>query len=330
MIARFLTIAAMTLAAAPAVAQMRTTELEAVQDQHQVDKTTQTEDVRFRDDGHDRMTVPVQLSGTGPYRFLVDTGAERTAISRDIAAKLKLASGQATVLHSIAGATSVATANVPSLKVTRKELSVADAPLLDPNYMGADGILGIDSLRSQRVQFNFSDDTLSIVPSASPELDRDPGTIVVRARRRNGRLVLTQATANGRHLNVVLDTGSQISVGNFAMRDQLFGKNRAKLMHEVVLESVTGEKIAGEYAIVHELEIGGVKLNDLAVVFADAHTFDKLDLGRKPALLLGMNAMRAFKRVSIDFGTRKLRVMLPEESALSVALARVALPSRRR
>ena len=49
-------------------------------------------------------------------------------------------------------------------------------------------------------------------------------------------------------------------------------------------------------------------LNNLAIVFTDAHTFKQLNLDASPALLLGMNAMRAFKKVSIDFANRKFRV----------------------
>jgi hypothetical protein len=34
-----------------------------------------------------------------------------------------------------------------------------------------------------------------------------------------------------------------------------------------------------------------------------------------------MNAMRAFKKVSIDFASRKLRVVVPEHSSLDLRLA---------
>ena len=67
-------------------AQTAVTKLEAVSAPSPIDKTTQTEDVKFETERYDRMTVPVIVSGTGPYRFLVDTGADRTAISTDIAA----------------------------------------------------------------------------------------------------------------------------------------------------------------------------------------------------------------------------------------------------
>jgi hypothetical protein len=70
-----------------------------------------------------------------------------------------------------------------------------------------------------------------------------------------------------------------------------------------------------------ELEIGGVELANLAVVFAPAHTFHQLKLDDKPALLLGMNAIRAFKKVSIDFANRRLRVIVPQTSELQTELA---------
>ena len=76
---------------------------------------------------------------------------------------------------------------------------------------------------------------------------------------------------------------------------------------------------------IRKLTIGGVGLANLAIVFTDAHTFKQLGLDKKPALLLGMNAIRAFKKVSIDFANRKFRVVVPEHSELDtqVASARV-------
>src|SRR6476661_608130 len=67
-----------------------------------VDDTTQAQDVQFANDATERMTVPVRVSGTGPFRFLVDTGADRTAISRQLATRLKMPAGQVAELHSIA------------------------------------------------------------------------------------------------------------------------------------------------------------------------------------------------------------------------------------
>src|SRR4051812_37263384 len=246
MVRSYLAVSALALAMSASLsAQTRTTELKAVGGADAVDKTTQTEDVRFKTAVDDRMTVPVLLSGTGPFRFLVDTGADRTAISRQVASRLNLAAGSGASLHSVTGVSNVSTAKVPSLQLTRKALRIADAPVLESANMGADGILGTDSLASQRVVFDFAAQTMSIVPSSTPDFRDEPGTIVVEARRRNGRLVVTDAVADGRDLIVVLDTGSQVTIGNEALRLSLSKGSISAETHPVELMSVTGEKLAG-------------------------------------------------------------------------------------
>ena len=316
----FLAVAAL-VASAAVHAQTSTTKLDAVSGVPEIDKSTQTEDVRFKNDPENRMTVPVKLAGAGPYQFLVDTGADRTAVSRDIVSRLKLASAGGVQLHSISGVSSVGTARINDVQVTRTPEQSIDAAVLESSNMGADGILGVDLLRSQRVVFDFDKQTMSIVPAATPDFGNEPGTIVVRARRKNGRLVVTDAEANGERLTAVLDTGSQVSVGNQALRRRLLGNNLVDVDKSVELESVTGSKIIGDYMIVRQLTIGGINLTNLAIVFTDAHTFKQLGLERKPALLLGMNAIRAFKKVSIDFANRKFRVVLPERSELETRVA---------
>jgi predicted aspartyl protease len=317
------TFVAIALLSAPAtlLAQVPTTKLDAVSGIPKVDSKTQTEDVKFKTGRDDRMTVPVRVLGMGPFQFLVDTGADRTSISREVAGKLGLASGDSAAIHTVTGVSTVSTAVVPDLQLTRRSMKVVDAPLLDSINIGADGIIGVDALRSQSVLFDFQKDTLSIVPSATAKFDDEPDVIVVQAVRRNGRLVFTDAVANGHAVTVVIDTGAQISIGNEALRDELLGRGLVDPAQKVQLQSVTGDMITGDYMFVKDLEIGGLTLKDLAIVFADAHTFRELKLDGKPALLLGMNAIRAFKKVSIDFANHKFRVVLPEHSALDFRLA---------
>src|SRR5688572_31341436 len=117
------------------------------------------------------------------------------------------------ILHSVTGITPVRTANVPHLEVTRTRVRSIEAPLLDRAHMGADGILGVDSLRSQRVLFDFKAQMISIVPSAQRLERKEEGTIVVRGKLKRGHLIVTQAKANGVPMTVVLDTGSEMTMG---------------------------------------------------------------------------------------------------------------------
>lgn len=298
---------------ATAAGAQSVTRVDAAQGAAQVDATTQTTDAKLGRDGGDRMTVAVRVAGSGPFRFVVDTGADRTVVARELAERLRLPTGPGATLHSISGVDAIRTAQVDRLEYTARTVDDINAAVLEGSNIGADGILGTDSLRAQRVQFDFTNKTLSI--SAARRAPRDePGTIVVQARRQAGRLILTDALAEGRDVAVVVDTGSDLNIGNPAMEKMLRRKGELRALGTVELTSVTGAKIRGTYTLLRQLELGGVTLKDVAIVFADAHTFGQLKLADKPAMLLGMNAIRAFSKVSIDFANRKLRVLLPEGS----------------
>ena len=86
-----------------------------------------------------------------------------------------------------------------------------------------------------------------------------------------------------------------------------------------------GERVAAEQAVTRELELGGVTMTGMPVAFADVPPFAKLDLDDKPALLLGMDALRTFSRVSVDFAERRVRFLLPD---LSQARDRTMLARR--
>jgi predicted aspartyl protease len=137
-------------------------------------------------------------------------------------------------------------------------------------------------------------------------------------------LILVDAVANDQTVTVVLDTGSDLCVGNEALRRRLEGHNLVNARQVVQLQSVTGGMISGDYMFVRKLRISGITLENLAVVFVDTHTFKQLKLDKTPALLLGMNAFRAFKKVSIDFANRQFRVVVPEHSELETRVAMAA------
>ena len=67
--------------------------------------------------------------------------------------------------------------------------------------------------------------------------------------------------------------------------------------------------------MVEAIRIGGFTMTDVGVAFVDAHPFKRFGLLNKPAMLLGMDTLRAFRRVSVDFAQRKVRFLLPDQSS---------------
>jgi predicted aspartyl protease len=255
-------------------------------------------------DAHARMTIAVAVHGTGPYRFLIDTGSQRTVVSTALAGTLKLAQGPQVRVVGIAGAHDVATARVESITVGPRAFYDLTVPLLERAHMGADGILGTDSLQHQRVLLDFARNTIAIGDMAETGGARG-FEIVVRAKQRSGRLILTDALVDGVRTDVIIDTGASGTIGNRALQDALTKKRRQAMLKGSV-SSVTGQELAVDLGVADKLELGGIGVTNVVIAYADAPAFGELKLGRKPAMFLGMRELRAFKRVAIDFTKRKV------------------------
>lgn len=278
---------------------------------HAADTAQQAGDVDVVETRHDafaRMTVPVRIGDAGPFPFVIDTGAQNTVVSTALAERLALRpAGRATVVG-VAGTQSVATVEIDEIGLGRRTFNGLIAPLLDQRDLGADGMIGLDSLQDQRVLIDFTTNLIAI--DEARNLGGNRGfEIVVRARRRSGQLILTHARLDGVAVDVVIDTGADSTIGNRALQRALAHKG-APLGAE--LYSVTGQRLAAQVGLAERLSFGGVHLNNVAIAYADAPPFAVLGLDRRPAILLGMRELRGFRRVAIDFKTRKVLFDLPE------------------
>lgn len=257
-----------------------------------------------------RMTVPVTIAGSGPYPFTIDTGAERTVISRELAARLNLAAGRGVRMTAMTGTSTVGTVVVPALAVSTAGKARIEAPLLAGEDLGAPGLLGLDSLQGHAVSIDFDQQRMAVVKSRRGRLPgSDPSDVVVQAKSLHGQLVVTDAYYRGTRVRVVLDTGSVISMGNLALRAKVARKQSGFI--PVTVSSVTGATMTADYTQIGEVSLGSVTFQNLPVAFADAAPFRQLGLNDRPAILLGMDALKQFRRVDIDFANREVRLALP-------------------
>ena len=147
------------------------------------------------------------------------------------------------------------------------------------------------------------------VEDASKPVKSLPGDIVVTARLQRGQLILTEVKAGRLTLDAVIDTGSQITIGNSALRDKLIRRRIGKFQM-VTATGVTGTTVQLQLAQVAELRLGSVILRNVPMAFADVPPFKVFGLADKPALLLGTDLLETFRRVSLDFRARKVRFQL--------------------
>lgn len=258
----------------------------------------------------ERMTVPVRIADRGPWPFVVDTGAERTVIARPLADLLQLAAGPGVRLTSMTGERPVATAIIPALEVAGlPRRTNIRSPVLEQAHLGAQGLLGLDALAGLRVIIDFPARRMRVTVSGRDRVRAASDEIVVTARSRFGQLIVTDADYGGRRIRVILDTSASVTVGNSAMR-RLVSRHLAPAGRTRFLD-VTGGSIEADYTTVSRLRIGSIALTSVPVAFADVAPFARFGIADKPAIMLGMDALKAFRTVEIDFSNRRIRLGLP-------------------
>jgi hypothetical protein len=256
-----------------------------------------------------RLSVAVSVNGQGPFRFTVDSGADRTVIGLDLARALALPDGPPVRLHSTTGTTAAATVRIDTLRIGASEIRDIVAPALPERFLGTQGLLGIDALADQRLLLDFDARRITVQDSrrAAPAPSADE--IVVTARRRNGQLILTEVRAGTLPLFAVIDSGSEVTVGNRALRDRLFARHAPPPV-PVELIGVTGTEVVADSLVLPELAVGRILLRGLPVAFFDAPPLALFGLADRPALLLGTDVLRSFARVGLDFRGRRVRFRL--------------------
>lgn len=258
-----------------------------------------------------RFSVPVMVDGRGPFPFVVDTGADHTTLSTELADALALPRGRNVRLHSITGESIVPTARVDRLEVGSRSISDVSLALLSRAGLGAPGLLGLDAVADQRVTLDFKRREMTV--RRSKGFPFDPRAIVVQAAaRRSGQLLLVDTTVRSEPVFVILDTGAEVTVANTALRDlETRRRRRVVKLEQIDVISVTGESTSGFVDRIAEITLERVKMRGAPVTWADLHVFQRFGVADQPAVLLGMDVMRAFDRVEIDFGRREIGFVLP-------------------
>ena len=261
-------------------------------------------------EGHGRLTVPVSIGNRGPFDFLIDTGAQATVVSRELADRLALNERSPAKLVGMASSRDIQVAYLHDFALGSRTFDIETAPLVERANIGAaDGVLGLDSLQDQRVLLDFTNRTIEVADAKS--LGGNRGfDITVTARRKYGQLIITQASIAGIPVSLILGTGSEASVGNLALLKKLRGRS----VGTAHLTDINGAMENSGVRLVHNLRIGNVRVSDVPLAFVDSPSLEVLGLEDKPAIVLGMSELRLFRRVAIDFKQRKVLLDLPKNA----------------
>ena len=274
------------------------------------DEEQAVDELQLAHDHYERITVPVTIDGKGPYHFMIDTGSQSTALAYQILPDLNLTPHGTATLVAMGSAAQVETVELDGLEFANRRFNGLIAPLLDRQNIGADGILGLDSLQDLRVVIDFRDDRMQVADAK--ELGGNNGyEIVVRARRKLGQMIITDATVDGVRTAVIIDTGAQHSLGNMALWKRL----RQRQGYTLISKDVHGAEMVSQVSLVDKLKIGGLTLANVPIGYAESPAFVAMGYGDSPALVLGMRNLSPLNRVAIDFSTRRVLFDIPIDVA---------------
>jgi hypothetical protein len=277
----------------------------------------QTTEPRFvaptRRDRIGRIWAPVLIDGKGPYRLVLDTGANRSAITTRTALSLgdyPPPDGETTRVTGFTGAAVVPTVHVAKLEVGELLMGPTELPVLQDVFGGAQGVLGIEGLANKRIYADFTRDKL-VISTSHGERAR-VGFTVIPLRVVHGGLLVADVKVGAVHAKAIIDTGAQGTVGNLALREALMRHPPRDAAHQDII-GVTLDVQSGDNIALPDIDFGKLTVHGAHVVFGDMYLFQHWKMTDEPTLTLGMDLLGSFDVMIIDYNRHELQIR-PRES----------------
>ena len=249
------------------------------------------------------LLVPVRVDGTGPYEFILDTGAGTSLLSPGLADRLRIRRTGHKKAAAAAGELDVELGTVASLAIgsaTARDLPVGITAEVDRigAVVGAEisGDVGYDVLKNFRVCLDYRRSVLTLEWPSAPEAPARPSEVPFRLAHRRKPLLLVPALVDGTGpWSFVLDTGASMTLisPGLARSARIAGGSPVRVVG-------AGGRVAALGGRVRSLAVGEAVREDVDVVVAPFVEPLGDAVGATLDGILGHNFLRAF-RVTIDY-----------------------------
>jgi predicted aspartyl protease len=255
-----------------------------------------------------RIWAPVMINGQGPFRLVLDTGANRSAVNARVAQVLGIAPDvtHSVLLRGVTGSVAVPTIRVTSFSVGDVIVEPAILPIVTDALGGADGVLGTEGFADKQLYIDFRHDRITITHSRGTRVSGD--FFSVPLERSDTGLLMVRAVVGGERVHAIIDTGGQATIGNEAMRQALV-RRRAKGTPSEVIDVTTTSQDALAFAS-PPIELGSIHIQGARITYGDMHIFEHWHLTKEPALLIGMDAIGLLDVFIIDYRRHELRLRI--------------------
>lgn len=254
-----------------------------------------------------RIWAPVYLNGQGPFRLVLDTGANRSAVIASVADALgdKARTNLTVRLRGVTG-----TAVVPMIRVDRMDigdllLEPVLLPVVPDVFGGAEGVLGNEGLRDKRIVIDFKHDSITVKRSRRERPGDGFQTLPITMMATH--LLVVDVLIGRVSAKAIIDTGAAESLGNLALLEALRKRETDEAGTEIV--GVTLDVEYGSRVQMPAILLQGVRIRGAVMTFGDVDIFQHWRMTRKPTILLGMDVLGALEQLIIDYKTRELHML---------------------
>lgn len=259
-----------------------------------------------------RIWAPVYIDGRGPFRLVLDTGANRSVIVERVAQQLgeRARSDTRVRVRGVTGEALVPVARAQSLEIGDLQIAPVNLPIVPDVFGGADGILGNEGLRDKRIVIDFRRDSITVKLSRREAVGPEFQTLPITFR--HDHLILVDVLIGNVRAKAVIDTGAPDSLGNTALLEAL--RRSARNTPETEIVGVTLDVERGNRVRMPTIRMRNVTVRGAAFTFSDVHIFRHWGMTREPALMLGMDVLGLLDQIIIDYRTRELHLLTRDGS----------------
>lgn len=257
-----------------------------------------------------RVVVPVEVDGQGPFRFVIDTGASHSSISPGLVRKLGLAVSKVPLinLEGVTGSAAVPAVRIGMLRAGSLVIRNTQVPVLStPMMAGTDGILGVAGFTDVTMLVDFERNRVRLARELGSDVRFDYSRVHTQVVA--GGLMAVPAYVGNVRVLAIIDTGSERSLGNPALRDALHLQDQPGRPAPVtVVYGATQQVEVGRIATSPLISVGPLRIAGVDLIYGGFHIFKVWDLEDRPAIILGMDVLGSVDALGFDFRRQDLFV----------------------
>lgn len=265
--------------------------------------------VALKPDVTGHLLVPVFVNGQGPYPFILDTGADNSAVYAWFASRQHLARGHTAQISGATGDARETTTRLDKLALDGWTIDHVEVDTIPdrPDGVKIAGIAGADLLMGRLAVLDTGCETMSLLPRrADPARVAGRGATMIQAGSiKGGKQLTLPVTINGVAGVATLDTGARSTMINETFA-KAAGVNLASdaFRDGPPARGAVQNPVASRIGPIGTVSFAGLVRQNVVARVANLPVFDDDGYTNGHALNIGVDILRGV-RLTVDYSARR-------------------------